>query len=208
MSGPPFVVLHVCMGNICRSPMAERLMAHAVRERVGDRVEEFVLSESAGTGGWHAGDGMNPPAARELRRRGVLDDGFRARKLLAAHIDTADLILTATSDQREYAGGLRPDARARIFVLGEFGRLVRSIDKTDLPSRRDDASIGDPRAVYARGVAIVGAVNAVRDHAESEPGDDLEDPWGREDAFYRKTAEEIEVSTTAFVDLLFPKPSR
>ena len=34
---PPFTVLHVCMGNICRSPMAERLLALAVRERLARR---------------------------------------------------------------------------------------------------------------------------------------------------------------------------
>jgi protein-tyrosine phosphatase len=35
---PPFTVLHVCMGNICRSPMAERLLALAVRERAAAQV--------------------------------------------------------------------------------------------------------------------------------------------------------------------------
>src|SRR5215213_2499267 len=96
---PPFSVLHVCMGNICRSPMAERLLRQAVWERVGDRADELLLSRSAGTGGWHAGEAMNPPAARELRRRGGDDAGFAARRLLGEHIDTADLVLTATAEQ-------------------------------------------------------------------------------------------------------------
>ena len=58
---PPFTVLHVCMGNICRSPMAERLLALAVRERLarsgaGVDPETLLHSHSAGTGGWHAGE--------------------------------------------------------------------------------------------------------------------------------------------------------
>src|SRR5436190_1104607 len=95
----PFSVLHVCMGNICRSPMAERLLHQAARERVGDKVDELLLSQSAGTGGWHEGDPMNPPAARELRRRGGDGTGFTARKLRAEHLDGADLVLTATDEQ-------------------------------------------------------------------------------------------------------------
>ncbi|MFD0787333.1 phosphotyrosine protein phosphatase, partial [Micromonospora azadirachtae] len=53
---PPFSVLHVCMGNICRSPMAERLLVLAVRDRLVRRgldpagADELVYSHSAGTG--------------------------------------------------------------------------------------------------------------------------------------------------------------
>src|SRR5439155_6754683 len=124
----PFSVLHVCMGNICRSPMAERLLHQAARERVGDKVDELLLSQSAGTGGWHEGDAMNPPAARELRRRGGADAGFTARKLRAEHVDSADLVLTATAEQVDYVLGLRPDAAGRTFVIGEFGRLPGAAD--------------------------------------------------------------------------------
>lgn len=56
---PPFTVLHVCMGNICRSPMAERLLAVAVTAAAGadpETAQKLVHSHSAGTGGWHAGE--------------------------------------------------------------------------------------------------------------------------------------------------------
>ena len=127
---PPFTVLHVCMGNICRSPMAERLLAlrrpgaaGPARRRPG-RADELLHSHSAGTGGWHAGEEMNPPAARQVAARGGDVDGFAARKLRSDLIDAADLVLTATADQQEYVVALRPDAAARTFVLGEFGRLL------------------------------------------------------------------------------------
>ena len=51
---PPFSVLSVCMGNICRSPMAERLLVVAARDLVGDAADDLILSGSAGTGGWHS----------------------------------------------------------------------------------------------------------------------------------------------------------
>src|SRR5919107_4263688 len=123
----PFTVLHVCMGNICRSPMAERLLTRAVRDRAGEPAEKLVRSLSAGTGGWHEGEEMNPPAARQVRGRGGSVDGFTARKLRGDFIDEADLILTATADQFDYVLALRPDARSRTFVLGEFGRLLAGV---------------------------------------------------------------------------------
>jgi protein-tyrosine phosphatase len=205
------------MGNICRSPMAERLLAHAVRDRLGDRAEEFVLSESAGTGGWHAGEAMNAPAAKELRSRGALDTGFHARKLMGAHVDTADLILTATAEQLDYVAGLRADALDRAFVLGEFGRLVGRVDTTALPPL-DEPPAGDasgqpdgfglrptPAGVHKRGVALVRAVNAVRSGAAPESGDDLDDPWGRSEVFFTRTADEIAESIDQLVDALLPK---
>jgi protein-tyrosine phosphatase len=208
----PFVVLHVCMGNICRSPMAERLLAHALRVRLGDRAAEFIHTESAGTGGWHVGESMNPPAAKELRRRGASESGFRVRKLLGAHIDSADLILTATAEQLRYVTGLRPDARARAFVLGEFGRLldagtVRAGDAAGerrgvlgAPGLRVEAVT--PAGVHARGVALVAAVNAARADADPLPGDDLDDPWGRADAYFGEIADEIEATIGPLVDAL------
>jgi len=205
----PYRICMVCLGNICRSPMAERLLAAALRQRLGDRAAEFVHVESAGTGGWHVGEPMNPPAAGELRRRGASPEGFRARRLLGAHLDAADLILTATAEQLQYVAGLRPDAAARSFVLGELGRLLSRVDPADLPDaslpgadlRRADG----PATVYARGVALVAAVDAARDGADPQPGDDLDDPWGRAAAVFTRTADEIDATVAPLVELLLPK---
>src|SRR4029453_13109328 len=92
---PPFAVLHVCMGNICRSPMAERLLILAMQQRLAKLdaptvVSDLMQSGSAGTGGWHEGEEMNPPAARQIRIRGGSDDGFVARKLRGEFIGGAD----------------------------------------------------------------------------------------------------------------------
>jgi protein-tyrosine phosphatase len=185
------------MGNICRSPMAERLLVQAARYRVGDRWEELLLSSSAGTGGWHAGEPMNPPAAREVRRRGGEESGFAARRLLAEHIDAADLVLTATGEQAEFAVGLRPDAAGRTFVLGEFGRLLPGVDATALPPFAPG-----PDAVYARGVALVEAVDKIRDGRLPLPTDDLADPWGRGDGFFSRIADEIEATVGPLAGVL------
>ncbi|MET8837512.1 phosphotyrosine protein phosphatase [Micromonospora sp. NPDC004540] len=202
---PPFTVLHVCMGNICRSPMAERLLVLAVRERLGrlgvdpDRSDELVHSHSAGTGGWHAGEEMNPPAARQVTSRGGGVDGFAARRLRSDLIDAADLVLTATTDQHEYVVALRPDAAARTFVLGEFGRLLGGLDRAALPPVE-----ATPDSVYARGVALVTAADAARQGSTALPTDDLDDPWGRGDQCFSRVADEIEETVQPLATALLP----
>ncbi|MFY1624700.1 phosphotyrosine protein phosphatase [Micromonospora sp. WMMD723] len=202
---PPFTVLHVCMGNICRSPMAERLLVLAVRERL-ERLgvdpadaDALLHSHSAGTGGWHAGEEMNPPAARQVLGRGGDVEGFAARKLRSDLIDAADLVLTATADQQEYVVALRPDAASRTFVLGEFGRLLGALDTAALPPA--DAT---PDAVYARGVALVAAVDAARQGAGALHSDDLDDPWGRGDQCFSRVADEIEETVHPLTSALLP----
>ncbi|MDO3702235.1 phosphotyrosine protein phosphatase [Micromonospora sp. C28SCA-DRY-2] len=202
---PPFTVLHVCMGNICRSPMAERLLALAVAQRLSRRgvdparADELLHSHSAGTGGWHAGEEMNPPAARQVTTRGGSTEGFAARKLRSDLIDAADLVLTATADQQEYVVALRPDAAARTFVLGEFGRLLAAVDTAALPPAE---ATGE--AVYARGVALVEAAHAARQGASPLPTDDLDDPWGRGDQCFSRVADEIEETVHPLATALLP----
>jgi protein-tyrosine phosphatase len=192
---PPFTVLHVCMGNICRSPMAERLLTYAVAERGGS--DDVVHSQSAGTGGWHEGEEMNPPAARQVTQRGGDATRFTARKLRADLIDAADLILTSTADQADYVTALRPDAAEKTFVLGEFGRLLPKVDARTLP-----ASDGSPEAVLARGDALVAAVDGVRNGASAQPEDDLDDPWGRGEQTFNRVADEIEATVRPLAALL------
>jgi protein-tyrosine phosphatase len=194
---PPFTVLHVCIGNICRSPMAERLFELALRRHLGDAVERLYLSHGAGTGSWHVGEPMNPPAARQVRSRGGTVEGFRARRIEAALIESADLILCATADQVEYVLELRPDAEPRTFVLGEFGRLLGEIDPAPLP-----ASDGTVEGAYARGVALVRAVNAARAGRPSLLSDDLDDPWGRPDREFARTADQIEATVVPLAKIL------
>lgn len=184
---PPFTVLHVCMGNICRSPMAERLLVLAVAEAGGPEVQ-LVHSHSAGTGGWHAGEDMHPSAARQVRARGGDPRRFAARRLRSEHIDGADLVLPATADQQLYVTALRPDAGPRTFVLGELGRLLPRVDLAALP----EVGKPTPESVYARGVALVAALDAVRAGVAALPSDDVDDPWGRGEKTFARVAEEMD----------------
>ena len=206
-----FTVLHVCVGNICRSPMAERLFMLALRRRVGNRVEECYLSHGAGTGAWHEGEPMNSPAARQLEARGGDADGFKARRVSRSMIDMSDLVLCATSEQVDHVLELRPEAAGRTFVLGEFGRLLADVEIGGLPAPGESAE-----AAHERGVALVAAVDATRGGGDawgtdgqrrpSRRGDDLADPWGMADRAFARVADEIERTVVPLAQALTASP--
>jgi protein-tyrosine phosphatase len=83
MVARPFTVLMVCMGNICRSPMAERLLQLRLSERLGDDAADLVVVHGAGTGAWHEGEPMHEQSAQEVLTRGGDPAGFQARALTA-----------------------------------------------------------------------------------------------------------------------------
>lgn len=197
---PPLSVLHVCMGNICRSPMAERLLVARFADAVGPDGPDpagLLLSHSAGTGGWHRGEHMNPPAARQVAERGGDPSGFVARQLHGEHIDSSELILTATGEQASYVTALRPDAAGRTFALREFARLLSDVDTGALPP----AAL-TPDGVMTRGVALVEAADKVRDGRPTGPDDDLDDPWGLGDRFFARIADDIEAPLRRLVRFL------
>ncbi|MCK9544028.1 MAG: low molecular weight phosphotyrosine protein phosphatase, partial [Novosphingobium sp.] len=75
---PHLAVLFVCLGNICRSPLAEA----AFRREAEARAMEIAI-DSAGTGGWHAGAPPDRRAQAEALRRGIDISGYRARQVTA-----------------------------------------------------------------------------------------------------------------------------
>lgn len=123
----------VCLGNICRSPMAEALVrAELTAAGLADRVHV----ESAGTGDWHLGEPMDRSARAELSRRGFDGSAHRARQINADWLDQFDLLIAMDTSnlrnlQRMAAG--RPDILDRI-------RLFRSFD----PAAPDGAEVPDP----------------------------------------------------------------
>lgn len=83
-------VLFVCLGNICRSPMAEAVFAHKVKlAGLSDRIE----ADSAGTGHWHIGEPAHHGTRRMLAQMQVPYNG-RARVLLASDLEKFDYIVT------------------------------------------------------------------------------------------------------------------
>ncbi len=127
-----FRILHVSTGNVCRSPITERLTRHALADRLGDPLGGGLIVESAGTWG-HEGAPMEANAEAVLADFGADASGFVGRELLDEHVIRADLVLTATRDHRAQVISMGHSAGLRTFTLKEFTRLVRAIDPATLP---------------------------------------------------------------------------
>lgn len=172
-----FSVLFVSTGNICRSPLAERLLRHELSAALGAEAGTFHC-ESAGTWG-HDGARMERHAAQVLRELGGDPDGFVARELCADQVLAADLILGATREHREQVRLMDPWAAGRSFSIREFSRFARRVEPSSLPAA-DPASRA--RALVDR-VALLrtprpGPTLPGRPDVEAGPDDDIPDPFG------------------------------
>lgn len=88
----------VCMGNICRSPLAAAVFRHKVVQRGAE--DQFII-DSAGTGGWHCGDLPDPRARQVALRRGIPMDSV-ARQIQSADFARFDLFLCMDERNREH----------------------------------------------------------------------------------------------------------
>src|SRR5687767_15237633 len=106
------------MGNICRSPTAEGVMRHLLREQ---GLEDEIEIDSAGTGGWHAGDPPDRRATEAARRRGITLDGA-ARQVTPRDFEDFDLLLAMDRDNLHGLRAIAPDG------LEHKARLLREYD--------------------------------------------------------------------------------
>ncbi|NBN65486.1 low molecular weight protein-tyrosine-phosphatase [Pannonibacter tanglangensis] len=83
-------VLFVCLGNICRSPLAEEVFRHLTRHH---RAGEPLVIDSAGTGAWHQGEAPDPRSLAIAARHGIDISRQRARQVVGADFSRFDLIL-------------------------------------------------------------------------------------------------------------------
>jgi protein-tyrosine phosphatase len=109
-------VLFVCMGNICRSPTAEGVFRHLIRQ---ENLESMIQTDSAGTHAYHIG---NPPDSRALttaERRGIELQDLRARRVLAEDFDLFDYVLAMDRENYAILSALCPpgsENRLRMFM--------------------------------------------------------------------------------------------
>ncbi|MFF5306244.1 MULTISPECIES: low molecular weight protein-tyrosine-phosphatase [unclassified Streptomyces] len=124
-------VSFVCTGNICRSPMAESVFRARVAEAGLDGLVEV---DSAGTDGWHEGDGADPRAVAVLEEHGYGTD-HTARRFQASWFARLDLVIALDSGHRKTLRRLAPTEQDAAKV-----HLLRSYD----PDAGDDLDVPDP----------------------------------------------------------------
>ncbi|MCM1306883.1 MAG: low molecular weight phosphotyrosine protein phosphatase [Bacteroides sp.] len=118
-------VMFVCLGNICRSAMAECVMTRLVNEC--GLCDEFII-DSAGTSDEEQGNGIYPPAERKLRAEGIEILPHRAKRLKASDYDRFDLFLCAEQSNVASAkyifGG---DREGKVFRMLDLSKNPRNI---------------------------------------------------------------------------------
>lgn len=176
----PVDVLVVCEGNLCRSPLAERLF----------RLRTPASRARASSAGLNAvvGDPMDPLAADELVRLGGDPTDFAARQFKSQMASDAHVILTASRAIRSQVVQLAPFALKRTFTLRELAALL------------EDPPWSGPKASFRATLAKAADWRA----SASGLGDDLDvrDPIGRSPKVHRESADLIDRATQVIADRL------
>lgn len=125
---PPTRVLFVCLGNICRSPLAEAIFLKMIEDRaIADR---FIV-DSCGTGGWHEGQHADPRSIHVGAKYGVPVHSI-ARQFRDTDIDAHDLVI-AMDKSNEY----------NLVKLGVDPAIIRRMRSFD-PTTPEGPDVPDP----------------------------------------------------------------
>jgi protein-tyrosine phosphatase len=133
-------VLFVCLGNICRSPMAEAIFRDLVQKK---GLEDQIIIDSAGTGDWHIG---NPPhkGTREiLAKNNISFEGLTARQVKEEDLTEFDYIIGMDA---ENIGNLR--RMAGYNKTGYIGRLLDFVPEAEVNDVPDPYFTGNFDEVY------------------------------------------------------------
>ncbi|KAG8529566.1 uncharacterized protein KY384_006203 [Bacidia gigantensis] len=125
-SSRPISVLFVCLGNICRSPMAEAVFASLTASNPG-----VARIDSAGTGAYHAGDSPDSRTMDTLAENNINDYDHAARKMVATDFTDFDYILAMDEDNLDDLESMRrrlmkkdssaASHRGQLMLFGDFG---------------------------------------------------------------------------------------
>lgn len=130
-------ILFVCLGNICRSPMAEAVMRHKVQQAGLSNVVEI---DSAGTGDWHIGKPPHEGTRKELDRWSISYSGMRARQVTAGDFQAFDYVICMDQANLRDVRGLLADAG----IQAQSGTEERLFTFMELLPDRGIKDVPDP----------------------------------------------------------------
>ncbi|MFK7848465.1 MAG: low molecular weight protein-tyrosine-phosphatase [Rhodothermales bacterium] len=130
-------IMFVCMGNICRSPLAEGVFRHQARE--AGVLDQFYIA-SSGTGGWHAGQRPDKRMDQVAQKNGVSMEGQYAQQFEYGDFDEYDLILVMDKDNLHNVKQMDPAGKHEAKV-----KLFRSFDPEPGDMQVPDPYYGGPR---------------------------------------------------------------
>jgi protein-tyrosine phosphatase len=153
-------VLFVCLGNICRSPTAEAVMARLVAEA---QLEHAIELDSAGTGAWHVGSPPDERAAAAAATRGIAMRGT-ARQVTEEDFEAFDLLLAMDADNHRTLRGRapHPEAAAKVRLLREFDPAAAGATSLDVPDPYYGGPDGFDRVLDLVEAACAGLLTELR----------------------------------------------
>lgn len=190
----PGRVLTVCTGNICRSPLLERVLQRELDQRWGTGAYAVT---SAGTHGLE-GHPMDERAAAVLRTLGGSPHGFIARRLRPRMLTDVDLVLTASLAHRARVVGAHPGVLRRAFTFREFAALANTVTDQELSSALSAQTATDPSARLRALARLLSSRRGVVPVAEP----DIVDPYRQDDAVYEAMTEQFRESLPAVLRIL------
>ncbi|WP_138442013.1 low molecular weight phosphatase family protein [Sinomonas susongensis] len=192
--GSPFRILTVCTGNICRSPLAERLLQSGLDEAAPG---VFAVT-SAGVRAL-AGQPAHPRSAELAARLGSSLEAFEARQLTQRHLEEAALVLILAEEHRGPVLALAPSVLKRTFTLREFARIVEILPG---PSTRE--TVADAWRRY-----VVDGERVRHQVRLDDPSlNDVADPFGLDASAYERMAEELIPPVSALIRAALPRRRR
>ena len=124
-------VCFVCLGNICRSPLAQGVFEALVKQ---EGLQDRIIIGSAGTSHWHVGGPPDPRMQQTARQHGIHLNS-RARQFQAAYFKRMDLVLAMDQSNLSVLQQMRPEAELHDKLV-----LFRSFD----PENNGDLEVPDP----------------------------------------------------------------
>ncbi|MGD6960338.1 low molecular weight protein-tyrosine-phosphatase [Rossellomorea aquimaris] len=132
-------VLFVCLGNICRSPMAEGIFRAKVKE---ENLDGMIEVDSAGTGDWHVGKKPHEGTLAILRENNIKSEGLLARQFQGEDKKYDYIVAMDTSNEHNMKKILDSDHHGKVFKLLD---LVEECREKDVP---DPYYTGNFQEVY------------------------------------------------------------
>ncbi|KIS26212.1 protein tyrosine phosphatase [Arthrobacter sp. SPG23] len=193
-SPTPVRILTVCTGNICRSPVAERLLQAGLDQVLPGGFEV----RSAGTRAM-VGSPIQPLSAEIVNMYGGTDKGFAARQLTPKILRDTDIVLTMTSKHRGEVLQLDASLLKRTFTIREFARMLEALEERDAaadaagtaPAEKSPAEQASDAGAMWRGLpARLASVRHLALAADSGDNEVI-DPYKRGPEVYRQMEDEL-----------------